>query len=150
MARTLARGVVNAKGRDGQRPEFWTQDAGSDRCGTGGDCRDAPVARAKRRLLCAELDRLPRSRAAPQTRELLRLEACVPARTRAGCAKTPWTSRSDQPASHAPRGYLLRVRRDRAGSRASRAGTERRERIRARRRADRCLLDAGPHPAPAT
>jgi hypothetical protein len=62
------------------------------------------VARAKRRLLCAELDRLPRGRAAPQTRELLRLEACVHARTRARRAKTPWTSRAGQPASRAPCG----------------------------------------------
>jgi LuxR family maltose regulon positive regulatory protein len=31
VARTLARGVANAQGRDGQRPEFWTQDAGPHR-----------------------------------------------------------------------------------------------------------------------
>ena len=55
-----------------------------DMNGTGDGRTDPPVARAKRRLLCVELDGLPRGRAAPQTRKLLRRKACVHARTRAG------------------------------------------------------------------
>src|SRR5260370_37024853 len=95
VARTLARGVVKAQGRDGQRPEFWTQDAGPHRWGTGGGCRDATVARAKRRLLCAGLDRLRRGFAAPHTWELLRRQACVNVRTRYRLCKTHSTVSTD-------------------------------------------------------